>query len=272
MITSTGCDPGRVEALLAEVARIGPFFAVATGPAPVGGGWVPVRDLGAPAGPWADRVAAVAAALDTDARVAASIAFQGVAAQLVAPLYAAVVLRGALPAAAPDGSGTATWGHEAVPDPSGTTARDQEASSGGIAGALRWRPGGAGPWLWWAGAGRVVACSDAALGAVLGGLLTPLVAAVAPAVGERVAWGNAASAVASARRLVAAARPEAAAGAARVARRLLTAAPWAATAELLPAEPPDLSWTFRRRTCCLYHRVPGGGLCGDCALAEPARP
>jgi hypothetical protein len=244
MIIDTGCDPGRVEALLADVARIGPFFAVATGPAPAGGGWVPVRALGPGDGAWADRVAAVAAALDTDARVAASIAFQGVAAQLVAPLYAAVVLHGALPAPGVDG----------------------------IADALRWRPGGAGPWLWWAGPGRVVACSGDALGDVLVGLLAPLVAAVRPAVGERVAWGNAASALASARRLVSAARPEAAARAERVARGLLATAPWAATAELLPAEPPDRSWTFRRRTCCLYHRVPGGGLCGDCALAEPPRP
>ncbi|MGW5694872.1 (2Fe-2S)-binding protein, partial [Streptomyces asiaticus] len=25
---------------------------------------------------------------------------------------------------------------------------------------------------------------------------------------------------------------------------------------------------YRRRTCCLYYRVPGGGLCGDCVLRE----
>ena len=24
---------------------------------------------------------------------------------------------------------------------------------------------------------------------------------------------------------------------------------------------------FRRRSCCLYYRLPGGALCGDCALA-----
>ncbi|MEV1023201.1 (2Fe-2S)-binding protein [Streptomyces sp. NPDC050264] len=27
---------------------------------------------------------------------------------------------------------------------------------------------------------------------------------------------------------------------------------------------PDL--TFRRRSCCLYYRIPGGGKCGDCCL------
>lgn len=26
---------------------------------------------------------------------------------------------------------------------------------------------------------------------------------------------------------------------------------------------------FRRTTCCLYYRLPGGGLCGDCALRHP---
>ncbi|MFE9309080.1 (2Fe-2S)-binding protein [Streptomyces sp. NPDC006706] len=25
---------------------------------------------------------------------------------------------------------------------------------------------------------------------------------------------------------------------------------------------------FRRRSCCLYYRVPGGGLCGDCCFTR----
>ncbi|WOT39656.1 (2Fe-2S)-binding protein [Streptomyces coeruleorubidus] len=28
---------------------------------------------------------------------------------------------------------------------------------------------------------------------------------------------------------------------------------------------------FRRRSCCLYYRVPGGGLCGDCCFTRPPR-
>ena len=28
---------------------------------------------------------------------------------------------------------------------------------------------------------------------------------------------------------------------------------------------PDLP--FRRRSCCLFYRIPGGGTCGDCVLA-----
>ena len=27
---------------------------------------------------------------------------------------------------------------------------------------------------------------------------------------------------------------------------------------------------FRRRSCCLYYRAPGGGLCGDCCLSRPS--
>jgi len=28
---------------------------------------------------------------------------------------------------------------------------------------------------------------------------------------------------------------------------------------------------FRRRSCCLYYRVPGGGVCGDCCFTRPPR-
>ncbi|MEW2574124.1 (2Fe-2S)-binding protein [Streptomyces sp. NPDC047070] len=50
----------------------------------------------------------------------------------------------------------------------------------------------------------------------------------------------------------------------------------ALTAELL--DHPDLRDTgnrdgtsFRRRSCCLYYRVPGGGLCGDCCFTQAPR-
>lgn len=260
MLSGVGEDgcPGtargaEVAALFAAVAGIGPFFAVATGPEPAGGGWVPVRALSGRvdaaggaggADPLDDRIEAVRAALRTDRRVAASIAFQGLAAQVVSPLFAAVALRGALPV---------------PPGPDGE-----------IAGALRWRPGGAGPWLWWPGAGAVVPCADGELAVVLTGLLGPLVTAVRErvSVSPRVLWGDVASAVASARRLVCAARPAASARPTDVAGTVLATAPLAATVELRPPVPPDATWTFRRRSCCLHHRAPGGGLCDDCVLRD----
>jgi ferric iron reductase protein FhuF len=54
-----------------------------------------------------------------------------------------------------------------------------------------------------------------------------------------------------------------------VAARLLRTGPLAGTGTLAyrggrPA--------FRRRSCCLYYRVPGGALCADCGLTRvPAR-
>jgi hypothetical protein len=238
-----------VRALLADVAGIGPFFAVATDAAAPGEGWVAVRALADVDGPLTERIAAVGAALGTGGRVAASITFQGIAAQVVAPLFAAVAV------------------HRVLPD-AGWSAGPAE----GIAATLHWRPGGGGPWLWWPGAtGRATSCPDPTLlGTTLAGLLAPVVAAVRARVpvSERVLWGNVASSVASARQLVVAARPDAAGVATAVARHLLTTPPLAGTATLRAPEPPDVGWTFRRHSCCLYHRVPGGGLCGDCVLVD----
>jgi len=78
--------------------------------------------------------------------------------------------------------------------------------------------------------------------------------------------------VASARRLVTADRPDLGGRATVLAERLLTWPPLAATGELRPPEPPDARWTFRRLSCCLYYRVPGGGTCGDCVLGDRDAP
>jgi len=261
-----------VPALFAAVAGIGPFFAVATGGPPAGGGWVPLRVLvGEPAGddPLTARIATMREALDTDARVAASTVFQALAAQLVAPLFAAAAVLGALPVTEADPAPVVSDTRNRVLPSSHTGAA--AGFPGAVLDALHWRPGGAGPGLWWAADGRAVACPDAAaLGDVLIGLLAPLVAAVRAraSVAERVLWGDAASAVASARMLVATARPAAAARATALAEHLLTTPPLAATAALRAPEPPDRSWTFRRRSCCLYYRVPGGGVCADCVLLD----
>ncbi|MEU5403512.1 (2Fe-2S)-binding protein [Streptomyces sp. NPDC005963] len=78
-------------------------------------------------------------------------------------------------------------------------------------------------------------------------------------------WGNAGSALAGAgRQLDAWARRE---GRGEVAERAA-----ALVRELL--RDPELAGTvrepgLRRATCCLYYRVPGGGLCGDCVFDHP---
>jgi len=235
-----------VRAVLADVAGLGPFFAVGTDPAEAADPtWRPLRDLWADPRPLRDRIAHVRRALGGDGavddRVAASIAFQGLAAGLLSAPFAAAVLHDVVPALTPD--------------------------------ALHWRPAASGPLRLWCAEPAVLPATELA-STVLDGHLVPLVAAVRAQVGvsERVLWGNAASALAGAKRVLGTARPEAAAPAAQMAERLLATGPLAGTGELLAPSAPDVAWTFRRRSCCLYYRVPTGGLCGDCVLrGRPGR-
>jgi hypothetical protein len=216
-----------VPSILADVAGLGPFFALA-----VGRGEHPLAD---PV-PVRERIAHVGRALGGEERVAASLAFQGFAAQLVSAPYAAAVLHGAVPAIDP----ATAW----------------------------WRPADDGGWA--VQTDTAVLAEAAALPALLDGLVEPLVGVVRAhvPVAEGLLWGNAASAVAAAKRLLVVQRPEVARRAADVAAAVLAGGSFAGAGELLPPREPDRVWTFRRHSCCLYYRVPGGGLCDDCALAR----
>lgn len=244
-LTHTGVVDMR--AVLADVARLGPFFAI-DAERPADPDTRPVGDLYAGRGTaLAERIAHVGRVLGPDdaataRRVAASITFQGLAALLVSAPYAAVVVHGVRPE---------------------LTAR-----------SLHWTTSTRSPWPLWCPDPVAAADPDRLADALLDGHLVPLVAAVRAevAVSERVLWGNAASAVAAAKRLVVTRWPEVADRAARVARGLLDTGPLAGTGELGPARGPDRVWTLRRRSCCLYYRTRDGGLCGDCVLhARPTR-
>jgi hypothetical protein len=238
-----------VRSVLAEVARIGPYFAVGTDPAEsVDPTWRPLRALTAAGsaahGVLADRIAHVRRLLSEQAghaveeRVAGSIALQGLAARLVSAPLAAVAVHGVLP----------------------DLGRD----------ALHWRVSLTGPWPLWADAGRP-ALDPAALPALVAEeLAAPLVAAVRElvSISTQVLWGNVASSVAGAKRVLGMERPDAAVRAAEVAAAVLDHPLLAGTGERRPPGPPDRGWTFRRRSCCLYYRIPGGGTCGDCVLAR----
>ncbi|UAC02257.1 (2Fe-2S)-binding protein [Dactylosporangium vinaceum] len=70
-----------------------------------------------------------------------------------------------------------------------------------------------------------------------------------------VVWGNVASALGGA------------------AGQIGSASAWASVAELLRRAPlkgrADVHGAaLRRRNCCLYYRIPGGGTCGDCVLRK----
>jgi len=229
-----------VQAALADVAAVGPFFVLATGAAE-GSGWRPLAEVHTDPAVLHDRIAHVRGVLGADRRVAASITLQGLAARVLAPPLAAAVVHAVLPSL--DGV------HFRVTDD--------------------------GSWPLWCARPRAVAVPEpaqavAGLAGVLDAHLVPLVAAVRAQVtiSARLLWGNVASSVAAGRRLVAQQRPDVAGRAATVAQGLLDTPLLAGSGTRLPPEGGDLGWSFRRRTCCLFYRVPGGGICGDCVLLE----
>ncbi|MFJ5557113.1 (2Fe-2S)-binding protein [Streptomyces sp. NPDC093250] len=185
------------------------------------------------------RVRRVAAALRTpEARVAASVAHQGLAARLCSVALGSAALYGAVPDLGPH--------------------------------LLRWDPeAGAPDDLWLTEVRPLPGDAPILADLVLRGHLEPLAEALRSRhrVAPGLLRGNAASALAGAARELnhwarRHGRTDVAARAASLSRALL--------ADPLLAGAGTLTGTaFRRRSCCLYYRVPGGGVCGDCCFARP---
>ncbi|WP_189491844.1 (2Fe-2S)-binding protein [Streptomyces antnestii] len=136
---------------------------------------------------------------------------------------------------------------------------------------LRWDPDASAPDdLFLAAGPRDLPADGASLRAlVLDRHLEPLSAALRARhrVSAPLLRGNAGSALAGAAR-------EISRWARRAGRSDIAARARLLTAELF--EDPRLAGTgtrtgsaFRRTSCCLYYRVPGGGLCGDCCFERP---
>ncbi|MBC2903779.1 (2Fe-2S)-binding protein [Streptomyces cupreus] len=218
------------------------------------GGFFVLRTSGAPAGsppPLAEtydrtsldvyensmtfRVRKVAESLRApELRIAASVAQQGLAARLWSVALGCAVRYGRLPDLDPE--------------------------------LLCWDPDAGAPDDLWLTEVRPSA-KDAA-DAVLQAHLEPLTALVHTRyrVAEGLLWGNAASALAGAARqlerwALAHGRTEDA-----VRTRALAAGLFAH-----PRLAGALDTSLRRRSCCLYYRVPGGGVCGDCCFTRPPR-
>lgn len=173
-------------------------------------------------------------------RIGASVAQQGLAARLWSVTLGCAVLYGSIPDLTPR--------------------------------LLRWDPDAGAPDDLWLTEVRPRPADAATVAAtVLDGHLEPLSAALRARcpVAPGLLRGNAASALAAtARLLVQWARPQGRPDVAAHARAL--------TAELLAhpllADTGALTGTaFRRRSCCLYYRVPDGGLCGDCCFTRAPR-
>lgn len=219
-------------AVLAEVGRWGPFFAVDTEPAP-DAPWRPLRELVDDPAVLAGRVEDVRAHLTgggghVSVRVAASVAHLGITARLVSPALGALVHSGLFPAFGPDD----VWWQA--------------------------RLGGAFPL---AMSGRASDTADELLA-----LLDGLTAATATfSVSRRVLWGNVASALHGAATVIGRARPDLAARAVAAADSLLALPQLRGTG----GRGPD--GRFRRHSCCLiYQASPAGrtAVCGDCVLAR----
>ncbi|MFQ6147013.1 (2Fe-2S)-binding protein [Streptomyces seoulensis] len=230
---------------LAALAPLGGFFALRTGEPPHG----PLPTLAeaydrTPPGPGRPhpldaRVRRVAAGVGAaEPRVAASVAHQALAARLWSVALGCAVRYGRVPDLDPR--------------------------------LLRWDPAGGAPEDLWLTEVREPAGPVPLADAVLHGHLEPLAAALRAR--HRLAAGllrdNAASALAGAARQLARwarenGEPDAADRARALAARLL--------AHPLLAGAGAGVLDFRRRSCCLYYRVPGGGVCGDCCFARAPR-
>lgn len=256
-----------ITAALGRAAAVGPFFAVRTDAgAPRDQGFLPLAELylGGSIPALRDRVAAVAARLGTaERRVAASLVYQGLAGRLWSVALAPAVLAGRVP----DLGGDALWWHpeRSTPDelwlpslatmPPAAAEDSEEGLADGLAEDSHEDL-----------AGRLRA-------AVLHGHLVPLqraVVSVSP-LSSRLLWGNAASALVGTLRVLVGwcrqeGRGEAAERAVALTASVLDDPLLHGTGTLDPAGPG-----FSRRSCCLYYRVPGGGLCGDCVLRPADR-
>ncbi|MFI6157521.1 (2Fe-2S)-binding protein [Kitasatospora sp. NPDC051170] len=100
---------------------------------------------------------------------------------------------------------------------------------------------------------------------VLRSALDPLGAAMRARYGlsAHTLRGNAASALVGAARMLHTRAADAPYPPLPAVTALLTAGPLATAGEFTP-DPI----TYRRRNCCLYYRVPGAGMCGDCVLTR----
>jgi hypothetical protein len=107
------------------------------------------------------------------------------------------------------------------------------------------------------------AMADLLYDVVVTGHLAPLAAGLGGQVASGLLWGNAASAMMGSLTVLAHAWPGLARAARSIAEKLLATGMLRGTGVLTG---PGLA--FQRNSCCLYYRVPGGGLCGDCSLHE----
>ncbi|MER6998850.1 (2Fe-2S)-binding protein [Streptomyces sp. NPDC000410] len=230
---------------LERLAAIGPYFAVECGERPGDGhsdGFRPLTELYGDAGALRAYVRDVGRRIGTDQlRVAASTLHLGTASRLWSVALASAALTGHVP----DLSPAQLW----------------------------WRPAPSGPVALWLPAPRALTASpaDALHDAVVVRNLRPFDEAVHRLCGlsPRILRGNAASALIGTLRVLLARAPQAPYATVPLVRDLLGREALVGAGALDADGHGNI--TFRRRSCCLYYRVPGAGTCGDCVLNQKER-
>lgn len=233
-------DRRSVVAALAQVATLGDYFAVSTESG--GTGWRPAAQVYQDG--MLDLVGFTARQLRvSENRVAVSIAQLGYAARLWSPSLACALCHGIVPELSGLQIGAELPIRLRLPRPRGWHATEP------------------------------VPMAELLYRTVIVGQLEPLAAgldsriASGPRIASGLLWGNAASALAGALGVLVRANPGLAEAARDTAELLLCTGRLRGTGQFTGA-----GLDFRRRSCCLYYRVPGGGLCGDCSLGASWRP
>jgi ferric iron reductase protein FhuF len=139
---------------------------------------------------------------------------------------------------------------------------------------LQWRPWSGGPAPLWIARPEAVDHGPgpdalaAAAAHELDATLRPVLDATRTqaSVSDQVTWGNVASSLGGALRMLLTQRPDTASRAIALAVAIAEQPPLAGLGRFVedPSHPTGIA--FARRTCCLFYRVPGGGTCGDCVL------
>jgi ferric iron reductase protein FhuF len=180
----------------------------------------------------------------TERRVAASLVVLGYAARLVGPAVALLVRDEILVDVRPE---RMTFGY--APDRGFQLAMPEPAGWTGPPASIR------------------RAWGDVVVEAHLRPVVDAVRAEVPVAAG--LLWGNVASGLAGALAALVRDRTAPAGNCHAVGRDLLDAGPLRGSGEL---SVHDGQLRFVRRSCCLFYRLEGGGMCGDCPLPKPPLP
>ncbi len=231
----TGLDPPAATAALVRdaldgAAKAGPFFRLEVSDRLSAPSWRPAAEMSR--GDLADLVTGTARQLRTaEVRVATSLLYQAIAARLWSPVLAC----GLLSRVVPDLTALAI-----------STEPPIRLGLGSLSG-------------WLAGSSDELAVLSAE---VVARQLTAVATALPVPLAAGLLRGNSASAMAGALGVLVRAHPALADRGLALGRALLE------TSDLRDAGALAPPLAFRRRSCCLYYRVPGGGLCGDCCFTR----